>query len=112
MPIQAILFFVALLGCYGVLSRFRRKELSPGALALWLVLWAGVGVVALVPNSTARVAQLLGVGRGADVAVYLALVILFFLIFRCMVALEKMRREITVLVRALSLRDKDSSSKP
>lgn len=103
MPIQIILVIVALVGLGAVIRRFQKKESSWFSLVVWFFLWLAVGIVALVPNSTAHVAKFLGVGRGADVAVYAALVILFFTVFRCLVALEKMRRDITLLVRRLAL---------
>ena len=56
-------------------------------------------VVTIQPNLTARVAELLGVGRGADVIVYASLAALFFIVFRLMVKIEKLNREITKVVR-------------
>lgn len=107
MPIQGLLFVIALIGCGSVFQRFRRKELGRFGALLWFLVWIVLGIVALMPNLTARLAKALGVGRGADVAIYASLVLLFFLIFRCMVTIEKMRREITALTRALALKDRD-----
>ena len=56
------------------------------------------------PDLTSSLAKLFGVGRGADVVVYLALVGLFFMVFRLMVKIEKLEREITKVVRNKALK--------
>jgi hypothetical protein len=99
MLFQGLLFIVAVVGCTSVLYRFLRKELIGSSVVFWLVCWLLLGVFAIMPNATSHVAQFFGVGRGVDIVVYAALIVLFFLVFRCLIALEKMRREITILVR-------------
>lgn len=103
MPIQIILVFSAVVGALSVVLRFRSHEVTRASLMVWLTIWSAVAVVAIVPNSTAQIAKIVGVGRGVDVVMYASLIILFFLVFRCLVMLEKMRREITVLVREIAL---------
>jgi hypothetical protein len=103
MPIQIILVFSAVLGALSVVLRFRSHEVTRASLVAWLAVWSAVAIVAIVPNSTAQVAKIVGVGRGVDLVIYASLVILFFLVFRCLVTIEKMRREITVLVREIAL---------
>jgi hypothetical protein len=103
MPIQIILVLSAVVGILSVVLRFRSHEVTRASLVVWLAVWLAVAIVAIVPNSTAQVAKIVGVGRGVDVVIYASLVILFFLVFRCLVMIEKMRREITVLVREIAL---------
>lgn len=103
MPIQIILVLSAVVGALSVVLRFRSHEVTRASLVAWLTVWSAVAVVAIVPNSTAQIAKIVGVGRGVDVVIYASLVILFFLVFRCLVMIEKMRREITVLVREIAL---------
>jgi hypothetical protein len=58
-----------------------------------------------MPQTTDVVAQFFGVGRGADAVIYIALIGLFFLVFRMYVHIEAVEGEITQLVRKLALED-------
>ena len=98
-PIQAVLIVFFLLAIIKVVSRYRSAELTLKESVAWVIFWVVAGVVAIQPNLTADVAKLLGVGRGADVVVYASLVALFFIVFRLMVKIEKLNREITKVVR-------------
>jgi len=63
-------------------------------------------LLAIKPDTASYFAKLLGIGRGVDLAIYLALIVLFYLQFRLMVRLEKNNREITKLTREKALEDK------
>jgi hypothetical protein len=63
----------------------------------------------MFPDLTSRVAQAVGVGRGADVVVYLAVILLFYVIFRIYLRLDRMERDITVLVRRLAVDEAERS---
>jgi hypothetical protein len=68
----------------------------------------GVLIVVVVPEVASQSAKLLGVGRGADLVVYISLFILFFTVFRLVVALERAKRDITTLTRELALKNSDT----
>jgi hypothetical protein len=61
--------------------------------------------VVVRPETASAVAGLFGVGRGADVVVYLALAAAFYLIFRLFAKLEDIDRQLTKIVRAEALKD-------
>jgi len=105
--IQIILVAFSAFALFGVVSRFRRGDLTLTRLCLWIVFWAAVIFVTLRPDTTSRLATRLGVGRGADVAVYLALVAAFYLLFRLYVKIEEVERQITKLTRETALKDLD-----
>lgn len=98
----AIFFFFALIKTR---NRFQAGELTKKDAMLWSVFWAAAIIVVLLPNSTARVAELVGIGRGADLVVYVALAGIFFIIFRLMVRIETLNKDITTLTRKISLND-------
>ena len=62
-----------------------------------------VSVVVLLPNTANILANFVGVGRGVDVIIYVAIIALFYLVFRLFVMIEDVEREITNLVRILSV---------
>ncbi len=105
--IQVILIIFFLFASFKVLGRWRTGELSGGVVVMWLLFWIVATIVALIPDITFRVAHLVGIGRGADLVVYLSLAILFFMVFRLMVKVERINRDITKLTRQLALMQPD-----
>ncbi|MFA5771060.1 MAG: DUF2304 domain-containing protein [Patescibacteria group bacterium] len=99
MVIQIILVVFFLFVLFKVLNRFRSGDLKGKETVGWIIFWTLAAVVVISPNSTLILAKLLGVGRGADAIIYLAIVLLFFLVFKIFVRLEKIERQITKLVR-------------
>ncbi len=103
--IQIIIGFAAAAAVVAATRKFLRRELPLGATALWVALWAAIVVATLLPRTTELLARLLGVGRGVDAALYLAVVALFWMQFRALGRLERIERDITALARAAALRD-------
>jgi hypothetical protein len=103
--ILLVLFFLFALA--KVIGRFSIGELNRGATIGWSLFWIAATLVVLLPNSTAYFAKIVGIGRGADLVVYVALAILFFLIFRLMIKIELLNRDITTLTRKITLEKKD-----
>lgn len=103
--IQILLTTFAAFGFLAAVSRFRRGGIGFRQLTLWTLLWGAVVVVVLRPETASDVARRLGVGRGADVVVYLSIAALFYLQFRLFARLEDQERQITKLARELALKD-------
>ncbi len=107
--IQTVLVVFFLFALFKVVSRFKVGELNLTATVGWVIFWIAAGVIVLLPNSTAYFAKMVGIGRGADLVVYLALAILFFIIFKLTVKIELLNRDMTKLTRKISLDQKDKS---
>lgn len=105
--IQAVLVLFFFYAVLKVIGRFQAREVTISRAVLWISFWVIGGVIVLLPDSTFYLARLAGVGRGADLVVYLALVIIFFSLFRLLLQVEKLKKEITVLARRAALGDKD-----
>lgn len=103
--IQVVLTCFAVFAVSRVLIRYRRGGMRLLHLGLWLVFWAAVIVVAVHPTTTDRLANMLGVGRGVDTAMYLSLLLIFYLLFRSFAKIEDMDRQLTRIVRANALRE-------
>lgn len=103
--IQLVLIVFAAFGFGAAVSRFRRGGLTRLQLALWSLLWIAVIAVVIRPETASLLARTLGVGRGADVVVYLSIAALFYLQFRTFGRLEDHEHQITALTRELALKD-------
>lgn len=105
---QIILSVFLLFALSRVVMQVRSTKLSVSQF----VFWGGVFILAIVgvmdPELTTHIARILGIGRGADVVLYISITLLFYLIFRLSIALEETKREISELVRKIALRDTKS----
>lgn len=110
--IQIVLILFSAFAFSRALLRFRRGDLPFVHLLLWFFFWLGVVIVALRPGVSSALAHVFGVGRGADMVIYLALMVLFFLVFRMFGKIEDLERQITRVVRAAALEKLDGQSGP
>jgi len=101
--IQVILLLFILSVVFSVIFKFKRKEISAKEFVFWIFLWASVLVAVIYPHTTDKIAKIVGVGRGADLLIYISIFVLFFIIFKIFVKLEKIERNITKIVRKIAL---------
>ncbi|HBK34204.1 TPA: DUF2304 domain-containing protein [Candidatus Uhrbacteria bacterium] len=109
--LQIFLLFFFVFALLRTMKQFRAHQLPVHWTLLWVIVWVGAGVMVLLPQTTDIAARLVGVGRGVDVVIYLAIVSLFYLLFRLYARLEGVEREITKLVRMIALNAKEDASK-
>ena len=84
-------------------KQYERAHVSRHWLWIWAIIWIGVIVVAWSPKASDTVANYIGVGRGADLFVYLAIIALLYGFSRMIMTQEKQRQELTELVRKIAI---------
>jgi hypothetical protein len=89
-----------------VINRYRHNEISKKEAVLWSVFWIAASIVAIVPDLTSKIAHIFGIGRGVDAMFYLSILFLFYIVFRIAARIEKIEKNLTKIVRHLSLKDK------
>jgi len=70
---------------------------------LWLSLWRLGALATIWPRSTMLVARWLGIGRGADLLLYLSVLLMLVGFFYVYGRFRRLDRQITLLVRRLAL---------
>jgi small membrane protein len=92
------------------LLRFKDKSISVREFIFWSVLWASATVLILNPRISDIAATSFGIGRGADVAFFLSILILFYSVFRLYVKIDELDKHLTNLTVATSkaLKKKDT----
>lgn len=103
MSVQIVFLLIILMMITRVVQRWRGDAITGREFLFWLFFWFLAAALIAWPESLNRAADLLGVGRGVDVLIYLAVVSLFYLIFRLHVKNEQLERDITKLTRHLGL---------
>lgn len=99
MLIQFILILGFGLALYVTWKRLYQRVIPLAEALAWSVVWVGGIAVTLIPKITERLASVFGVGRGVDLVVYAAVAVLFFLVFKLFVSLERLERKLTDVVR-------------
>jgi hypothetical protein len=72
---------------------------------LWFAVWIAAAIVIADPMVSVRLARAVGIGRGADLVVYSAIIVMVFGFFVVYLRFKRLEHEITVLVRHLAIRD-------
>lgn len=108
LPIIASVFIIFAL--LKVWLRFKDHTLSLLETFLWSILWLAVAAVFWQPEIASRLADYLGIGRGADLIVYIAIIVLAYVIFRLFVKVDKIDRQITKVVRELAIKNEKKGS--
>ncbi len=70
---------------------------------VWTVIWGAGLVMIWRPEATDLLANTVGVGRGADLILYVAVISLFFCIFLLALAHDRLERQMTKLVQHQAL---------
>jgi hypothetical protein len=109
MIVKVIIILFVLFVFSKLVARFKAGDITRQEFAIWLVFWTLVIAVTLMPKKTDVLAKLLGVGRGADLLIYISIIVLFFIVFKILVQLEKIDKNITRIVRSSALANKESN---
>jgi small membrane protein len=99
----AAFVFLALALTSTIALRVRRRTSLRVAFA-WSLLWIGAGVAIARPEITVRLANFLGIARGADLVFYIAILGMLVGFFAVYVKLRRFESEMTRIVRELALR--------
>ena len=76
-----------------------RRVISSLRIAVWILAL----FLILMPSATNRVAEILSIGRGADVILYLTVITFLLSFFYLLHAVESQREQITLLVRRIAI---------
>ncbi len=107
MLIQLILVAAIILIILRLIIQLKRQRISGGEFAGWIIIWLAAAVVILFPDITSFLAIKVGVTRGVDLVIYVSVVLVFYLLFKLLMRIEKIERDITELCRRIALGDKE-----
>ena len=72
---------------------------------LWTLVWLAAGAAIVRPGLTRVVAKALGIGRGADLVLYCAVVVMMIGFLMTYSRLRNIQKELTLVVRHIAKRD-------
>lgn len=103
--IQVLLILFAFFAWSRAFLRMRGKNISIGEFSFWSMIWSAVIVISIFPGLISGLSEIVGIGRGTDLAIYVSIILLFYLMFRLYVKVDAHNREITKLVREIAIKD-------
>ncbi|MFW6046233.1 MAG: DUF2304 family protein [Candidatus Woesearchaeota archaeon] len=96
---RILLFIVIFLTLLKVYKQFKEGNLTFNQLFIWIFVWISFLIMLLIPDLLSIPANLLGVASPYNLFVYSSIFVLFYLIYRVYIKLEKIERDITKIVR-------------
>lgn len=91
-----------------IIKQRRKKQVSKNEFFLWLVFWIiGIIVIVQIKALDKLVANLGFSSSGINILLYIAIIILFHLVFKLRIRLEKQEKNITKLTRELAIKNKE-----
>jgi hypothetical protein len=85
--------------------RASKQAIRPFEAVGWTVVWVAAAAVICLPSIASFFADLVGIGRGVDLVVYISVFVLFLLVFHLHVVHDRIEKSITELVRYDALRN-------
>lgn len=103
--LQILILLFALFVIVRVSFKYSKHDISAKEWLGWTLFWILAGVAAVLPKTTDLLASTLGLqtGRGVDLAVYISIPALFYLIFRLMAKIDMLQEDITNIVRHVGM---------
>lgn len=109
--LQLLIIIFAIFAFSRVLLRKRDKQLTPKEFTFWSLIWFSVILIAFVPEIIVIISEFFGIGRGVDFLTYIGLTLLFYMVFKIIVKMEKLQEEITKLTRTIALQNVKKNKK-
>lgn len=105
MLVQFLFLAIFAIALIVVWKRATESVISVREAVAWSVLWVAGSIVVVAPQTTTLVANLFGVGRGADFVLYASVLILFLMMLRMMIAMDRLERKLGKIVTEIAMND-------
>ncbi len=103
LAIIIILFFI-----FRLYSQKRKKQISGNEFILWLVFWISSGVAIIFLKKIDLLVSYLGFSSsGINFLLYIAFLIILYMLFKMRIKIEKQDRNITKIIREIALKNKE-----
>jgi len=105
MLIQFILLLIIIVIVFWLVVKFRSGHINGWQFTVWLGIWLVASAAIINPSWTNSLANVVGVGRGADLVFYVAIVTLFYGIFKLLLRIENLEKQLTQFVREQTINE-------
>lgn len=104
---QTIAIIIIMFFIFKLNNQKRKKEISLNEFYLWLAFWLLALIAIIFIKWIDNFVHILGFsGSGINFLIYLAVMALFYLVFRLRLSIAKLDKNLTEVVRAVTLNNK------
>ncbi|HEX9163444.1 MAG TPA: DUF2304 domain-containing protein [Thermoanaerobaculia bacterium] len=103
LPALAVLVLVTLI-------QIARRRVAARVGLAWIALWVAAAIAIADPDILVRVAHFLGIGRGADLVLYLSILFMFAAFFVTYLRFRRVDEQLTKIVRHLAISEAEHKS--
>ncbi len=102
---QIVIIFISSVMLFQGAKDFFKRETGQTFLkfAVRIIVWGGMGLVAVYPNSTMYFAKIIGIEGNINAVILTGFLLVFLLIFKLLSAIEKIEQNISELTRKEAL---------
>ncbi len=100
---QILFSLITASAIYVLVKKRSSAAISSRTLLVWSLLWLSAEAIVLFPDLSSYIADIVGIGRGADVVLYIAIILLFLMMLKLYIKVEKVSRDITLAIRAQAI---------
>jgi len=104
---QIIAIILILFFCFRLFQQKQKKEISENEFRLWFFFWLIAALAVIFIKQIDQLVNLLGFSSsGINFLIYLAVMALFYLVFRLRITIAKLDKNLTEITRKITLNDK------
>ncbi len=89
------------------ISRYSRSEQTFKELLVWVFVWSSMATVAFFPELFVKFAEVAGFKNGVFGIVFFCIIVMFFIVFKLLLFIERLERKLADVVRHLALYELD-----
>jgi len=107
MPQQIIALIIIIFFASRLFWQKRKGRIGANEFIFWLVFWLLAALAVIFLKWIDKLVAVLGfTGSGIEVLLYAGIVVLFYLIFKLRIKIERIERDITRIVREIAMKNK------
>lgn len=102
---QVIALILIIIFIWRLFKQKNKKQINQNEFSLWLVFWLFGALAIIFIKQIDKILEQLGFsGTGINFLLYIAIIILFYLIFKLRLKVAKLDKQLTEIVRKISLK--------
>lgn len=87
---------------FNLINQKRSDKINFSTFVMWLIIWISVGIVFWKPSISTMIANNFGIGRGADLLIYISIITIFYMLFKIFSHINKIETQITKIAREIA----------
>lgn len=101
---QIIFFCIIVFIIYRTIINVRKKYVSKIFIVFWFLLWSFILFILFDQKLLTKIANLIGIVRGVDLAMYISVITIFYLLFTIFLKIQKIEKILTIIIRENTLK--------